>query len=181
MQDIIDTLSPMGYTKGAIYHHFQNKEAILRALLESMSQEGEEIEEVIGSKLNGRDKIKALILGHLRHFAQHREEMAEMSALFASPKLKEMRLNLAQSSFAPLFEGCIEQGNSDGSLSVAYPKAASEMLSWGVYVWLDVLMYPLEGGGFIDKVRHFRLMCEGVGLSVIDEEISAEFRSLCGQ
>ena len=47
--------------------------------------------------------------------------------------------------------------------------------SCGVYIWLDNALYPLNQMEYTYKVRHLRIMCEGVGLSVIDEEISAEF------
>lgn len=174
MQDIIDKLALRGYTKGAIYHHFKNKEDILYAILGRYDEQKESIAEIIYSQINGRDKLKALILLHLKHVMGHRDKICHSLSLLRSSQAVAYKQQQIHTYFAPIVESMIEEGNNDGSLNVAYPKAASEMLVWGVYIWLDSALYPLSQIDYTYKARHLRIMCEGVGLSVIDEEISAE-------
>ena len=175
MQDIIDKLALRGYTKGAIYHHFKNKEDILYAILGRYDEQNEKIWEIERSQINGRDKLKALVLLHLKHILTHKEIIKSSLSLLRSMQTLAYKQQHTQTHLTPIVESMIEEGNSDGSLNVAYPKAASEMLVWGVYIWLDNALYPLNQMEYTYKVRHLRIMCEGVGLSVIDEEISAEF------
>ncbi|STP11786.1 TetR-family transcriptional regulator [Helicobacter cinaedi] len=178
MQDIIDKLALSGYTKGAIYHHFKNKEDILYAILGRYDEQSEKIWEIERSQINGRDKLKALVLLHLKHILTHKEIIKSSLSLLRSMQTLAYKQQYTQTHLTPIVESMIEEGNSDGSLNVAYPKAASEMLVWGVYIWLDNALYPLSQMEYTYKVRHLRIMCEGVGLSVIDEEISAEFLAL---
>ena len=178
MQDIIDKLAQSGYTKGAIYHHFKNKEDILYAILGRYDEQNEKIWEIKYSQINGRNKLKALILLHLKHILTHKEIIKSSLSLLRSMQTLAYKQQHTQTHLVSIVESMIEEGNSDGSLNVAYPKAASEMLVWGVYIWLDNALYPLNQMEYTYKVRHLRIMCEGVGLSVIDEEISAEFLAL---
>ena len=171
MQDIIDKLATFGLSKGAIYHHFNNKDDILEAILAQYEQESKAIWEIQHSSHNGRDKIKAIIMQYVEHYFKHRELMRDSYMFFSSSRVLAHRLK--HNHICPILESLIEEGNTDGSLNVAYPKAASEMLFWAVYVWIHYSFYPLNQNDYIHKVRHIRMMCEGVGLSVIDEEVSA--------
>lgn len=178
MQDIITHLLPYHLTKGAIYHHFKNKEDILYALLTHYIEEAHNIESILNSHINGRDKLKAIILHHLSYIHINLKLIRSSLQLFQDSKAIAHRAYNAQHILAPILESLIILDNHDGSLSVAYSKAASEVLAWGVYVWLDIALYPLDEKSYIHKVRHFRMMCEGVGLSVIDEEIIKMYVSL---
>lgn len=84
MQDIIDKLALSGYTKGAIYHHFKNKEDILYAILGRYDEQNEKIWEIERSQINGRDKLKALILLHLKHILTHKEIIKSSLSLLRS-------------------------------------------------------------------------------------------------
>lgn len=172
MQDIVNKLASFGLSKGAIYHHFKNKEDILEAILARYEEGADALWDIQHSQNNGRNKIQAIILQHLEHIAKHKTLIRDCGAIFSSPRAIAHRLH--HNNICPILESFIEEGNADGSLNVAYPKSASEMLFWAVYVWLDNMFYPLSQMQYTHKVRHLRIMCEGVGLSVIDEEFSTK-------
>lgn len=178
MQDIIDKLTTLGFTKGAIYHHFKNKEDILQAILAQYEEQIESIWRIQRSQINARDKLKNIMLAHIAHIFAHKSLIRSSLKILNSPYALANRMQITHNNLSPIIESIIEQGNIDGSLSVAYPKPASQMLAWAVYVWLDNAFYPLSQSEYTHKIRHLRIMFEGVGLSVIDEEVSSEFLRL---
>ncbi|EHI58770.1 TetR/AcrR family transcriptional regulator [Hungatella hathewayi] len=56
MQDIVDALG--GLTKGAVYHHFKNKEDIFDALLDRYYYALEPMHAIQNSDLSGLEKLK---------------------------------------------------------------------------------------------------------------------------
>ncbi|HCD73582.1 TetR/AcrR family transcriptional regulator [Helicobacter typhlonius] len=172
MQDIVDKLATYGLSKGAIYHYFDSKDDILESIFWQYEQQIKQIWQIQYPHKNGRDKIKTIIMQHLDYMLKHKAFVQDSNTLFGS--FRALGYRLKHNHIVPIVESLIEEGNNDGSLNVAYPKAASQMLVWGVYVWLDSALYPLSQIEYTHKVRHLRIMCEGVGLSVIDEEISSE-------
>lgn len=168
MQDIIDKMASIGLSKGAIYHYFKSKDDILEALL--LRYEEEICIPLQHYQHNGRDKLKLAILGHLQHIISTKTLLYRPK----KPSYRAIGYRLAHQNICLALQSLIIEGNEDGSLNVAYPKAASEMLFWAVYVWLDSTFYPLSQNEYIHKLRHLRIMCEGVGLSIIDEEINAK-------
>lgn len=175
MQDILDKLRFYGLSKGAVYHHFRNKEDILHAILAHYECHLEKFCDVQQTSSNARDKLKAIIMHIIQHNITHKDLIRSSFTLLQNPKAISYRLHNAHHTLAPILESLIQEGNADGSLSVAYPQAASQTLAWGVCVWLDVAFYPLQEREYIYKVRHLRMMLEGVGLNVIDENIASEF------
>ncbi|RDU60330.1 TetR/AcrR family transcriptional regulator [Helicobacter marmotae] len=171
MQDIVDKLAAQGLSKGAIYHHFRNKEEILEEILARYEHEINNISHIGLYSSNSRDKLKGIILRHFSLIIAHKVFIRNSREIFGSSLALAYRLR-HNTHICPILESIIEEGNADASLNVAYPKAASEMLFWAMYVWLDNVLYPLQQNEYIHKLRHLRIMCEGVGLSLIDEDFN---------
>ncbi len=167
MQDIVNKLAKQHLSKGAIYHYFNSKDDISEAILSRYNERLKESLKIGYTLSNGRDKVKAIVLKHLEYIRKHK---SHKHSFLSSPKA--IAYHLAHNDICHVLESIIQEGNADGSLRVAYPKAASEMLFWVVYIWLDTIFYPLSQNEYTAKVRHCSMMCESVGLGIFDWEVS---------
>jgi AcrR family transcriptional regulator len=129
-QDILEALQ---ISRGAFYHYFESKQALLMALVERTGEQAEQLLLPIVSshEISAQDKL-------LRVFAvldQHKQEnlnlvfafiriwYADENALFRH-KLYQARVK----RLAPLFSQIIRQGTEEGTFTTPYPDHAARMI-----------------------------------------------------
>lgn len=129
-QDILETLQ---ISRGAFYHYFESKQALLMALVERIGEQAEQLVLPIVSdrQMPARDKL-------LRFFAvldQYKQEnkdlvFAFMRVWYADDNaLFRQKLYLARvKRLAPRLSQIIEEGVAEGVFNTAYPAQAARII-----------------------------------------------------
>lgn len=129
-QDILEALQ---ISRGAFYHYFESKQALLEALVERIGEQAEQLVLPIASsdEMNALDKLLR-VFSELNQYKQANLELifgfiriwyADENALF------RQKLYLARvKRLAPLLSQIIQQGVEEGVFTTAYPDQAARMI-----------------------------------------------------
>lgn len=122
-----------GISKGAFYHHFASKEALLEALAIQMAEaSADSIGPLLADEvLNGFEKLQLFLASSRRLKSERADEILAMfHSLFRPENLTlYYRIHSALSAMlAPKLAQILEQGMADGSLLPADPKVMAELL-----------------------------------------------------
>lgn len=181
IQDIIDHLG--GLSKGAIYHHFKSKEAILVAIYDRIGDSTEHLMSGIrdDKNLNGMEKLKKMFASSLLD-PGNVEMFAASPNLLQNPKLLAMQMISSIEEVVPNYiSPVICQGIEDGSIQTDYPKELGEILILLSNIWMNPLVYSMTTEEITSKIKFFKWLTESMGLPVMDEQLEQrleKFRSL---
>ena len=137
LQDIAEAC---GLTRGAIYHHFHGKEEMLDAVTTYMFHETvpcREIQE--DTSRNGLEKLQRLIIASVSNREQLQMYRMLSRTFYQSPKLVCAYLLSCRTSVVPMTRTFLEEGVSDGSITVDSPQIAAEVVA----VFTNLLLSPL--------------------------------------
>lgn len=171
LQDII---SATGLSKGAVYHHFASKEAILEQVCERISQENAVRLCAIRDDpaLSGRQKLQAIYVSALTH--QNQTAMMEMvpyqvmNPRFLAENLKSQYEYVAPCIVAPI----LRQGREDGSIPAAADlQAQAEAIMALTEVWLHPLTRPTAPEEMRARCRVFNQMTAWLGFPLLTEPL----------
>ena len=169
IQDIVDGL---GMSKGAIYHHFKSKEEILSCLCDSIYEGMDWFYEIDSTPgITALEKLTRMFL-----YALQNEKKVALDAITAPVYRYNARMILealhsAVEDVAPEICRLIEEGNRDGSLHTKYPREASETMLVLMNIWINPAIFPVEKERFMDKVRFYQQMLDGMGIPLIDNRL----------
>src|SRR5215831_13277577 len=117
-------------SKGAVYHHFPNKEALFLALVDEFSGRlADAIATAISASHGALAKVEAALRAGLETFAQHRELSRILlleSVSLGSPY--EAKRAEVHGRFAALIQNYLDQAVAEGSLSALDTRVAT--LAW---------------------------------------------------
>lgn len=159
VQQIIDRI---GISKGAFYHHFDSKEALLDRLVSHMAAEGAESARVAAEQADG-NALDRLAACYRQGWAYKQEHLAvglqAMRAMYAPDNLHlRMRLaRAAQAAALPVMAGIIRRGMDEGVFDCTDADWTAELiLQLGTLV-NDFLAEELFGSERPDQVVIKRL------------------------
>ena len=164
LQDIAEAC---GLTRGAIYHHFHGKEEMLDAVTTYMFHETVpclEIQE--DTSRNGEEKLQLQMYRMLSR------------TFYQSPKLVCAYLLSCRTSVVPMTRTFLEEGVSDGSITVDSPQIAAEVVAVFTNLLLSPLVFSSTGPDFQRKVACVSTMLESIGLPLINDQVSAAFSAM---
>lgn len=170
LQNILDETK---LSKGAIYHHFSSKDDIFEAIANKIGNEncGELIKIRDDKTLNGKEKLKSIFRAALFHPSQ-RVVLNVAPKLLDNPRFLAAQIKDTFGVVAPDFiEPILQQGMEDGSIPIKEPKELAEALLILTNVWLNPLIHIDFGSSFQQRCRVFRVMLEGIGIDIIDDEM----------
>ncbi len=172
IQDIIDNLG--GLSKGAIYHHFRSKEDILVAVTEKMTGESNQLLVDIRDQknLSGKEKLRALLTKSVNRPVQD-EIFTVAPNLGTNPRLLFSMMGETITDVAPNYiRPILEQGMADGTIEAEYPLELAELIMLVANFWMN----PMVFDDSVEKVRNktviFRQLMKGLGLDVVDDELT---------
>lgn len=178
IQDILDQLG--GLSKGAIYHHFKSKEDILVAVADKMmSESNRRLAEIMNRiDLNGKEKLKTIFKASLNRRVQ--EEMFTVAPdMRSNPKLLFSFLQETVEEAAPHYVlPIIRQGIEDGSIETDYPEELAELIMLVANVWTNPMIFHCSAEESYRKFIVFGQMLGGLGVDIIDREMSERVREL---
>lgn len=176
LQDIAEAC---GLTRGAIYHHFHGKEEMLDAVTTYMFHETvpcREIQE--DTSRNGLEKLQRLIIASVSNREQLQMYRMLSRTFYQSPKLVCAYLLSCRTSVVPMTRTFLEEGVSDGSITVDSPQIAAEVVAVFTNLLLSPLVFSSTGPDFQRKVACVSTMLESIGLPLINDQVSAAFSAM---
>jgi len=154
----------LGVSRGAIYHYFRSKEAILAAVIDRMTQAGMARLEPIAHDpdLPAVDKLQALFTVGSQWKAQRSDLLLGLLRSWYAPTNDLVRARTQAASFAmfvPLLAGIFRQGVDEGTMNPASPANAASLIA-GLFtgssdVIFDLLDARLAGRIPFEEVQDF--------------------------
>ncbi len=131
---IQDVLSEMQMSKGALYHYFGSKQALLEGIVDAMSESGLAALRAIvdDQKLGAIDKMHAYFATSQAWKAENTTAVSTTMRLWRHENNALLRQKLSQESMrttAPLLEAIIRQGCDEGVFDTDYPHEAAVIIT----------------------------------------------------
>jgi AcrR family transcriptional regulator len=117
-------------SKGAVYHHFPNKEALFLALVDEFSARLEEaVAAGIAGAHGGLGKVQAALTAGLETFARHRDlaRILLLESVSLGPAYQSKRLEV-HGRFASLIQAYLDDAVAEGSIPPQDTRVAT--LAW---------------------------------------------------
>ena len=95
-----------------------------------------------------------------------------------APKLVCAYLLSCRTSVVPMTRTFLEEGVSDGSITVDSPQIAAEVVAVFTNLLLSPLVFSSTGPDFQRKVACVSTMLESIGLPLINDQVSAAFSAM---
>ncbi|MGL4589606.1 MAG: TetR/AcrR family transcriptional regulator [Mycoplasmatales bacterium] len=171
IQDIIHSLGNL--TKGAIYHHFDSKEAILNAIFMRKTNETIQAQQALieANEYTALEKLNKLILLSLNDSMQQKNILLSPN-LLQNPRIFTNHLKVSITEFAPsLIEPIIQQGIAEGTITCAYPKQLAEVLIMLINIWINPLVFDVPAEELIQKYQFFQEFTKLFNIDFLDDSI----------
>ena len=165
VQDIVNKIK---MSKGAIYHHFKNKEAIWEAVCKHMVEvKFTELAKIKNSCLmNGQEKLSAILNSTILLW----ESFPSMSNYYKNDKLYTFQIQYINANIIPQFiNPIVDEGISDGSITIAYPKEIAEALLILNFIWLNSPLCLNEFTNIKSRNLAYHFMLQKMGIINLDK------------
>lgn len=159
IQDILDAL---GISKGAFYHYFDSKQALLEALIERMEEEAVQfmIPIIEDPNLHVMEKLDRFFLTGVRWKTERKDFFLALTRAWYADEnaIVRQKVELAMvKRFAPMLAGVIRQGIEEKTLDAPYPDETAEvvlamLLGLGV-AFTDLLLHLGAGPASLPRAE----------------------------
>jgi AcrR family transcriptional regulator len=125
-----DIVRASATSKGAVYHHFPNKEALFLALVDEFARElASAVSEAIGRRQGALAKVEGALMAALNTFAgnQRLARLILLEAVSLGPLYEAKRAEV-HDRFASLIRGYLDQAVADGTIAPLDTRVAT--LAW---------------------------------------------------
>lgn len=170
LQDIIDAT---GLSKGAIYHHFASKEAILIAVVDRIGDFNSAVLAEIRDKkgLNGAEKLRELFRTSMRLSFQGKI-LHMLPFLIENPKFMALQMQSILGEAAPDYTlPILKEGIADGSIRTDHPEELSEVLLILSDLWLHPILRPSTPEQVRARCAFFNQFTRQYGFELLDGEL----------
>lgn len=178
LQDIIDATH---LSKGAIYHHFASKEAILIAVADRMGEHNTAVlAEVRDRKgLTGAEKLREMFRTAVRLSFQG-GIVHMLPFLLENPKFLALQMESILNEAAPYYAlPVLREGIADGSIHADYPEELSEVLLILSDLWLHPILRPSTPEQVRARCAFFNQFTSQYGFELLDQDIIDAMVELC--
>ncbi|MGY3767109.1 TetR/AcrR family transcriptional regulator [Vagococcus vulneris] len=169
-----------GLTKGAVYHHFESKEAILNDVIALMLPDKTRLHEIeMNKSLTGLEQLQQLFL-----FSMHDDKLQtnsrKVAPLMENPAFFLKHLEQTKETYLPFVLKFIQAGNKDQSLHTAYPKQVSEVALFLLNTWYMNALYSDTVNEFWDKVAVSQFILQQLGVNILADDVINQIKQLVG-
>jgi AcrR family transcriptional regulator len=149
VQDVLDDLR---MSKGALYHYFDSKQALLEGIVESMGESGGAALAAIveNADLGAIEKLHAYFAMSAAWKAEHATEVTTTMQLWRHENNALLRQKMAQTSMrttAPLLEKIIAQGCREGVFDTEHPHEAAIIIAGMGLHLADAIIDAIDADG----------------------------------
>ena len=178
LQDIIDATK---LSKGAIYHHFASKEAIIIAVVDRVGEAQSAIlAEVRDRKgLTGAEKLREMFRTSLRMSFQGKI-LHMLPFIIENPKFMALQMQSILGEAAPDYIlPILKEGIADGSIHTDHPEELSEVLLLLSDLWLHPILRPSTPEQVRARCAFFNQFTRQYGFELLDGDIIDAMAEFC--
>ena len=178
LQDIIDATK---LSKGAIYHHFASKEAILIAVVDRMGDFNSAVLAEIRDRkgLTGAEKLRELFRTSMTLSFQGKI-LHMLPFLIENPKFMALQMESILNEAAPCYVlPILREGIADGSIRADYPEQLAEVLLLMTDLWLHPVLRPSTPEQVRARCAFFNQFTRQYGFELLDEDLIDTLVGFC--
>lgn len=170
IQDIVDRLGDL--SKGAIYHHFASKEAILDRLVSDNMHMLDKWRSIIIERtdLNALEKIREMC--RLSTPGQDHYDLIRMSMpLLDAPNYFIENMHFWSHELPARWLPLVKEGMQDGSIPTEYPQEATEILCLLTSYWLVPYFFPVTAEQLKRRIECAAVILDAINVPLFDDEM----------
>ena len=178
LQDIIDATK---LSKGAIYHHFASKEAIIIAVVDRMGECNTAVLAEVRDKkgLTGAEKLREMFRTAVRLSFQG-GILNMLPFLIENPKFMALQMESILNEAAPCYVlPILREGIADGSIRTDHPEELSEVLLLMTDLWLHPVLRPSTPEQVRARCAFFNQFTRQYGFELLDEDLIDTLVGFC--
>ena len=178
LQDIIDATK---LSKGAIYHHFASKEAILIAVVDRIGEFNSAVLAEIRDKkgLTGAEKLREMFRTAVRLSFQG-GILNMLPFLIENPKFMALQMESILNEAAPCYVlPILREGIADGSIRADYPEQLAEVLLLMTDLWLHPVLRPSTPEQVRARCAFFNQFTRQYGFELLDDDLIEAMAGFC--
>ena len=178
LQDIIAATK---LSKGAIYHHFASKEAILIAVVDRMGDFNSAVLAEIRDRkgLTGAEKLRELFRTSMTLSFQGKI-LHMLPFLIENPKFMALQMQSILGEAAPDYIlPILKEGIADGSIRADYPEQLAEVLLLMTDLWLHPILRPSTPEQVRTRCDFFNQFTRQYGFELLDGDIIDAMAEFC--
>jgi AcrR family transcriptional regulator len=143
-----DILNDLQISKGAFYHYFDSKQAVIEALTARLVSESERALAPIAKNpgMGAREKLQAFFGEIIRWKSERQNLFVAMLPVWYAPDNLAFRLLVERESakrLAPLLSVIVRQGVDEGQFATAYPEQAGAIIFAVIHALQDAMAQRL--------------------------------------
>ena len=170
--NIEDIVKEIGVTRGAFYHYFKSREALIIAVIDKMVFDRNPF--TIAAKKTELNALEKLRLALKLDFAKNIENVGmtnEIFKAFDNPVIFKSEFLSQINIIAPYIEELLKEGIEDGSIVIEHPKQASQVLAIVPNFWFSHGAPYVSRQELVDRVSFLEFFFERLGVPIFDDEI----------
>jgi len=168
---MMDIAKTAGISKGAIYHHFQSKDEIIKSVTERQSQAVKDAMENFlseTSSLSGKEQLQLILE---RNFENQKAHYLD-DVMSVRMKSAEFVLSYMQSCVnkdSAFVSEIIKRGIADGSLVTDSPDECAEVFLLLLNVWCDTAVFDCNGEKLSLRLKFLQYLMKSIGIDVLSD------------
>ena len=168
---MMDIAKTAGISKGAIYHHFQSKDEIIKSVTERPAQA---VKDAMGSflsetsSLSGKEQLQLILE---RNFENQKAHYLD-DVMSIRMKSAEFVLSYMQSCVnkdSAFVSEIIKRGIADGSLVTDSPDECAEIFLLLLNVWCDPAVFDCTGEKLSSRLKFLQYLMKSIGIDVLSD------------
>lgn len=168
---MMDIAKTAGISKGAIYHHFQSKDEIIKSVTERQAQAVKDVMENFLSEtysLRGKEQLQLILE---RNFENQKAHYLD-DVMSIRMKSAEFVLSYMQSCVnkgSAFVSEIIKRGIADGSLVTDSPDECAEVFLLLLNVWCDPAVFNCNGEKLSSRLKFLQYLMKSIGIDVLSD------------
>ena len=168
---MMDIAKTAGISKGAIYHHFQSKDEIIKSVTERQAQAVKDVMENFLSEtysLSGKEQLQLILE---RNFENQKAHYLD-DVMSIRMKSAEFVLSYMQSCVnkdSAFVSEIIKRGIADGSLVTDSPDECAEVFLLLLNVWCDPAVFNCNSEKLSSRLKFLQYLMKSIGIDVLSD------------
>ncbi len=168
---MMDIAKTAGISKGAIYHHFQSKDEIIKSVTERQAQAVKDVMENFLSEtysLSGKEQLQLILE---RNFENQKAHYLD-DVMSIRMKSAEFVLSYMQSCVnkgSAFVSEIIKRGIADGSLVTDSPDECAEVFLLLLNVWCDPAVFNCNGEKLSSRLKFLQYLMKSIGIDILSD------------